>query len=621
MSNGGENMDNHEEHNQNDENKKKINEINKNKEPEINPENASPVENLDDEMPSGSSEGPNHEGLKKRDNYVPEKLNNHVGGRQFAKTLHDKDYYKKKGDELRKREQDLREEKARDFKNVPSKNKKEENDDPEKKNDGTNNKKDNKKPEETVKPKNKIDKLKDNNALIKNKLDTLGNKKDEALSKAYQTAHPIEATNAKIKASIVLYLKTHPIVLIILFFMLFIFLCVCFIMFSKDDNDYDNINSSNSYSDSCGAMSLNSTTLGRSQFISLLKSYADKASHNKDGWKMFSNNADTIYDIATSNNINPELVVSRAMAEGFSPGTGYNYWGIAVYNGKSTGASYSSFSKGVEGFIKAVSKYPNITAMASKYAYIGSHWFNPGGSGSGGCYYFPYIKQYMSVSRASVVESACSSNKVCSGSSCIATNAEDQKAYATWQVSKMTDNRKYVFNLLPDSCDEYSSSCTLYAQGDSRWKDTRLGGSGPTMHQAGCAVTSIAIGISCSGTKVNSSSFDAGKLVDKLNSGNCFASGGGIKWGCSAIQELAPNVKFVGTVNFGSSAQLKLQTIGEYDKTKYFIILHIHNAKHSSHYVVYQSVEGNHFIVKDPAGGKIAKYDIADIDGIKIYSY
>lgn len=254
MSNGGENMDNHEEHNQNDENKKKINEINKNKEPEINPENASPVENLDDEMPSGSSEGPNHEGLKKRDNYVPEKLNNHVGGRQFAKTLHDKDYYKKKGDELRKREQDLREEKARDFKNAPSKNKKEENDDPEKKNDGTNNKKDNKKPEETVKPKNKIDKLKDNNALIKNKLDTLGNKKDEALSKAYQTAHPIEAGKEKLKAEIEGNLKkfllTHPLVIlgIILFFIFMMFIItLLFVVLDGDTDSFDN-----SYSSSTG---------------------------------------------------------------------------------------------------------------------------------------------------------------------------------------------------------------------------------------------------------------------------------------------------------------------------------------------------------------------------------
>ena len=81
------------------------------------------------------------------------------------------------------------------------------------------------------------------------------------------------------------------------------------------------------------------------------------------------------------------------------------------------------------------------------YAYIGKSWIK-GNSSDGGCYYFPYIKQYYSdQARAAQVEAACASGNA------IATTAEDQSAYSFWQVQKMNESRSEIFGISA-TCEE-----------------------------------------------------------------------------------------------------------------------------------------------------------------------
>jgi hypothetical protein len=109
--------------------------------------------------------------------------------------------------------------------------------------------------------------------------------------------------------------------------------------------------------------------------------------------------------------------------------------------------TYSSLSDGIRGFGNNVMQYPNLTRMMSRYAYIGKYWYNPGSWSIGGCKYFPYIKKYMSTSRANRVTNICNGPSCStSGGSCTATIQEDQDAYATWQVAdKMGPLFKSVF--------------------------------------------------------------------------------------------------------------------------------------------------------------------------------
>lgn len=382
-----------------------------------------------------------------------------------------------------------------------------------------------------------------------------------------------------------------------------------------------------STSGACEAMSINSTSLSRDEFISKVNNYyADKSS---SAALTFKSNAGLIYDLATNNGINPELVVVRASLEGYSPASqGYpsynNYWGIACYNGQSLSkcASYSSFSEGVLGFINTIKKYDSLSSMMSKYAYIGRYWFNPGDAGSGGCYYYPYINKYMSYARNGVVGSACATDKTCSGSSCVSTTDEDQLAYSMWQVEKMATQRNTMFDMSDDLCESSSQGCTYYAQGDSRWKSKHLGNSRLTMGDSGCAVTSLAMGITCSGIETTIPDFDAGKFLDALNAGGCFTDKGAINWSCSAISKAAPGVSLIETVSrIGSTSNsYKMSIVNKYNINNNIVLVHFVNDQHKrGHYIAVTSTNGDNITGKDPSGGKVSTINVSYVDQVVAY--
>lgn len=207
---------------------------------------------------------------------------------------HDKDYYKKRGQELDEKVNKAKEEKDRDWKtekkddeqnktndnkestdknqnkeNVDDNNKDEEN---KSKNTETNDKDKLKhKPEEERQNKNKLDKLKDNINLEKAKFERMQNKLDGIKARTYQTLHPIEAAKeeAKEKAkdaakatgkaaakgaakaakatgrlvaaggkAVIGFLASNPIVLAALAVIIIIFV-VLFMLFSNQSNDED----------------------------------------------------------------------------------------------------------------------------------------------------------------------------------------------------------------------------------------------------------------------------------------------------------------------------------------------------------------------------------------------
>lgn len=212
-----------------------------------------------------------------------------------------------------------------------------------------------------------------------------------------------------------------------------------------------------------GDFSVHETSLTKEEFVAKLRAYCN--THNCSGKNLpmknvFAAHAEEVYDASIANNVNPELVVVRAMAEGFSPGgSSNNYWGIRCYNGAGVEAcsTYSSLSAGIAGFADVVKGYDTVSEMMGKYAYIGKYWYKviikDNGKtdwGIGGCAYYPSIKSYLSSERSQVVGATCAQN-ACQANgtgSCIKTTAEDQQAYATWQVNdKMSKYRYNVFDL------------------------------------------------------------------------------------------------------------------------------------------------------------------------------
>lgn len=388
---------------------------------------------------------------------------------------------------------------------------------------------------------------------------------------------------------------------------------------------------SNSYSNDCSDISMKNTTLTKEEFVARVNTITDP------GAKPLIDIAETIYDMGVSNGVNPELVFIRAKVEGYSPGSSKNnYWGIDCTNtgGEAACASYSSITEGVAGFLKIMTKYNVLTDLTGKYAYLGAYWYNPGGSGLGGCYYAEHIYDQI----PERVANACAEGNICNADgsgNCVSTTEEDYHAYAVYQSQSMIKARKTIFGLDQDGCagatqmgEPGSGSCTIWKQGDSRWGSISLGSSSTNMSKSGCAVTSIAIAMSCSGTTINNvASFNPGTLVNQMNSSNAFTSSGAITWGTSAIPYFAPSFTFAYGKKITGTDVEKLQTVSDTTKEnsgKVAVLLHFKNDAHPrGHWVVLKSADQNKFTVYDPAGNEpdVNTYEAKHLDDMRVYKY
>lgn len=299
---------------------------------------------------------------------------------------------------------------------------------------------------ESLKDKNGLDKLGDKANVLKNKASLLSSQVDNLRSKAFMVTNPAEASKMVVKKKVTAWIVASlaaslPVILPIIAFIVVIFAVI---------GIFDGMNNSNvagGGSSGLGSFNLNRTVLSREAFAENLSN----AVNSNPSLYVFAQNADSIYDLASSRNINPELVVLRAVKEGFSPGTAYNYWGINCTNtgGGRDCEGYSSFNEGVDRFLDIVSRYSSLEEWMRAYSYIGAYWYNPGSSSLGGCYYHTHI--YNESNMPSYVSSACSSNApLCSKDNtayCTPTTDADQTAYAEWQVMGMADLRKEIFGL------------------------------------------------------------------------------------------------------------------------------------------------------------------------------
>lgn len=231
-----------------------------------------------------------------------------------------------------------------------------------------------------------------------------------------------------------------------------------------DNSEYRSLNPVNlfvpCYRDGdADGLKLHEVGITKSDFIKATQSYINDVSGLCSVMKDW--NLEKLYETSVKNNLNPEFVVIRAIEEGCSPvSKGYtsknNYWGLGCYNGKSLSScsSYSSFEGGIEGLsnLRIVKNSTTIEDLMYDYAYLGDVWLNPGGSGSGGCYYKDVVLEFITdPSRRAAIRDACESGKSCTGSesTCLKTKDgtyDDQKAYAKFQCKAMNENFKNIYS-------------------------------------------------------------------------------------------------------------------------------------------------------------------------------
>ncbi len=219
-------------------------------------------------------------------------------------------------------------------------------------------------------------------------------------------------------------------------------------------NPLDYIDASKPRPASYSSIDFNKSAYTKEEFASRLKTYYSGDVCSNSGCTSFKNEilnnsgAETIYDVAESHNLNPELVVARSILEGYSPGSNYNYFGFSCYNtgGLAACSKFTSFKSAMEAFFNNISQYDSIESMMSRYAYLGDYWYTGTHWDWGGCAYATYIYPDGVPDR---VQTACSEPDgtctIAGEAACVPTNDDDKNAYTVWQVEKMANTIEGIF--------------------------------------------------------------------------------------------------------------------------------------------------------------------------------
>lgn len=307
--------------------------------------------------------------------------------------------------------------------------------------------------------KNKLDKAKDQGNILKNKTELASSKIDKVRSEAFKVMHPGQAAKMALKVAVKTKLKAvllNPAFLIPVCFILMFLFVLFTVVVIIEGNDGNNSSSGSivSTSGECG-FTISDTSFSKSEYKEKVCEYAKSNSKAKE----FCDDADSIYDLSKASNINPELVIVRAVVEGFSPAYDksgniretyrYNHWGIGCTNtgGLSACKKYPTFLNGVKGFLDVIDGYSSLIDMMTSYAFIGHNWIE-GASDIGGCYYFEHMKNYYA-DTPEAQKSKSNAQKACAaGGTGIPTTKYDQDAYALYQVdNKMGGTRERIFGL------------------------------------------------------------------------------------------------------------------------------------------------------------------------------
>ncbi len=135
-----------------------------------------------------------------------------------------------------------------------------------------------------------------------------------------------------------------------------------------------------------------------------------------------------------------------------------------------------------------------------------------------------------------------------------------------------------------------------WKQCGAEWSDIWLGsGSGNSLCQIGCAVTSLAIQIARSGTAVNIDPFNPGTFAEALTAIGGFTSGGAVSnW--SLVNQIAPNFSYIDRGDY----QLSPSDIESLLQQGYYLIVQVKQSP-DTHFVAIDRVENGIVYMFDPA--------------------
>lgn len=373
-----------------------------------------------------------------------------------------------------------------------------------------------------------------------------------------------------------------------------------------------------------GDIPMKSTPLSKSEFVEKTISYISASKLNSNLKAAFTNRSDVeyIYDYATSNNVNPEMIVIRATLENSNNPSECpnNYWGYGMTNkSNKSWCKFSSFRAGVKKIAENLSQYDTLSAMNSRYAQLGEYWYNPGSSGKGGCYMFTnnLINEYMSSERRAEVEKICSSTApkcdTNDGAGCTPTTQEDKDAYTQYQNSSSIKRREAIYGITSSSTSQTTSSgvtahqgtLTYYNQSHPSWNEGLyydVNGGTRTIASGGCAPTSTAMLVTALAQRVTP--YEIGQLFIKNGYRD---SGVGLKNPDQAFEFISKtyNLNYLRiSASSGYLTQAQINQALDYIKRGYYAIVNVKAGGTftvSGHYIFVIGVNSdNEIVIYDP---------------------
>lgn len=509
---------------------------------------------------------------------------NHFGEKEYNQAknedeIYDKNYYKNRGHELDEKVKEAEENKNKQTKEVPDKET----------NDGM--------PTKTVN-KTRTEQLKDRAELLKAKNERFQNKINGAKAKAYNVMHPGEALKDKAKSvtknatkkvgdaagkaikkgantgvkALVSLIKKNPYVLLAIGGIVLL-LIILMLLFSAGTAYTENIET---YCDTVdnNNFSMKSTPFEQIEFTDKVTSYFNQ-NDNYSSCNYYLADVDivdTIYDTSLDNEISPEYTVIKAILNDCSPDIDYSYnnlWNLAC---ESSYCQFETLEEGITYF-----------ANSNKYNTLED------------TFYDIYDEEELNAAISEVV------------------NFRDNIFY---DGEYDFDCTSIIYN---PSYQHYQKG-EMYKQNDPLWANKYLGNSNSSMGGYGCAVTTIANGISAYATNLTVEYFDAGVFLDKLNAGGCFTDAGAIYWGCNTITQIAPSVEYATNIShiLNSSNSTKIGYLNAYPADKYFLVVGINER----HYVLFHGMlDADTFNSIDPSPGGELAHKISEISQIVVYKY
>ena len=176
------------------------------------------------------------------------------------------------------------------------------------------------------------------------------------------------------------------------------------------------------------------------------------------------------------------------------------------------------------------------------------------------------------------------------------------------------------------SCDGSGGTCSTgewstWRQGDPQWGSIEMGGSGETIAQIGCLVTSVSVQIARSGVETSINPFNPGTFVEFLNKNGGFARGGNFVW--ASPQKAAPRFVYGGAVSVsGMSQSQKLNAIKELVSQQGVYVVAEVKGNTGQHWVAVIGVNGSTVEMVDPASDSTdmwSQYNWANTSTLEYY--